>query len=54
MDQTGNNLMDSCLTCLATSRIMESVEEKLAGKKISDMLKSLNPGAIFKGKINGF
>lgn len=47
-------LTESCLACLATNRIMESVDECLAGRKISDMLKTLHPSTIVGDDGNTF
>lgn len=41
MEQTGFLLAEACIACLSSNRIMESIDGCLAGRKISEMLKSL-------------
>lgn len=46
MEEPKITLTESCLACLATNRIMESVDEFLAERKICEMLKTLFPSSI--------
>lgn len=46
MDIPVISFAESCLACLASNRIMESVDGCLARRKISEMLRALLPSLV--------